>query len=232
MPTPTPPEDDGYLFSRSVDNGASFSSPLDLMKSPGVSEFFSQAMLDHAGNINLVWGNGLIRFSRSTDGSTFSKPVVVADTTKLNPPPDYSGLTDQAQMAFDSKNDIYILWGEGKRASDGGCISQITSSRDGGATFSTPVNLEPDICSEGSSNGSAGTDTSPELFIDSTDAIDIVRGANSYRSVDGAHTFSRTSNGSQNLVAAGWVQAVPSPNIDILWYGYLPPTVGPEIFFM
>ncbi|PYT91073.1 MAG: hypothetical protein DMG36_19430 [Acidobacteria bacterium] len=76
------PRDDVF-FSRSIDAGLSFSTPINVSQNPGASAIQQAWMnVDSSGNIYVTWrligGNlfppqGNVYFSRSTDGgSTFS----------------------------------------------------------------------------------------------------------------------------------------------------------------
>lgn len=69
--------DSEVYFSRSTDNGSTWSSPANITNMAGYNR--GDICIDDAGNINVVYqGNGL-RFIRSTDnGTTWSTPVVVS----------------------------------------------------------------------------------------------------------------------------------------------------------
>ena len=67
------------FFSRSINDGASFSTPQNLSNSPGLSEF-QQIAVDKVGNVNVVWsdftpGNSDVFFSQFVvdDDSVFSQ---------------------------------------------------------------------------------------------------------------------------------------------------------------
>ncbi|MCK5057959.1 MAG: IPT/TIG domain-containing protein [Candidatus Aminicenantes bacterium] len=74
------------FFSRSTDNGATWSAAVNISFSSGVSSFPAIAV-DSSGNINVTWcnhtlGNDEIFFSRSTDnGSSRSAAVNISNNT-------------------------------------------------------------------------------------------------------------------------------------------------------
>ncbi len=66
-------------FSRSTDNGSTWSSPANITNTTG--DNFGDICIDNAGNINVIYkGNGL-SFIRSTDnGTTWSTPVLITSS--------------------------------------------------------------------------------------------------------------------------------------------------------
>src|SRR6266576_1219650 len=123
---------DIYL-SRSVDNGATFSSPKNLSGTPG-SSGNPQLFVDAAGNINVVWEESSpadIYFVRSGDaGATFSS----AQNLSHN-----SGPSTNAWLTVDAGANINVAWED---TTPGNRDILFTRSTDSGATFlSTPLNL-------------------------------------------------------------------------------------------
>ncbi len=123
---------DIYL-SRSVDNGANFSSPKNLSGTPGASGN-PELFVDAAGNINVVWEESSpadIYFVRSGDaGATFSS----AQNLSHN-----SGPSTNAWLTVDAGANINVAWED---TTPGNRDILFTRSTDSGATFlSTPLNL-------------------------------------------------------------------------------------------
>src|SRR5256886_882730 len=121
------------FLSRSVDNGASFSSPKNLSGTPG-SSGNPQLFVDAAGNINVVWEESSpadIFFVRSGDaGATFSS----AQNLSHN-----SGPSTNAWLTVDAGANINVAWED---TTPGNRDILFTRSTDSGATFlSTPLNL-------------------------------------------------------------------------------------------
>ena len=114
-----------------------FSPPQNVSSNPGVS-YYPQVAVDSKGSINIVWldttpGYYAVFFSRSTDGgATFSTPQNLSN----NP----AGSTSP-QIAVDSGGNINVVWVDNTPSN-----YQIFFSRsiDGGATFSTPMNISND----------------------------------------------------------------------------------------
>src|SRR5437660_4717941 len=121
------------FLSRSVDNGASFSSPKNLSGTPG-SSGNPQLFVDAAGNINVVWEESSpadIFFVRSGDaGATFSS----AQNLSHN-----SGPSTNAWLTVDAGANINVAWED---TTPGNRDILFTRSTDSGATFfPTPLNL-------------------------------------------------------------------------------------------
>src|SRR5580765_4924020 len=75
------------FFSRSIDGGITFSAPQSLSSDPGGTTPPNLAV-DSAGNIYVVWGSwsspgGFL--TQSSDGSSFSSPVKIADNINWTP---------------------------------------------------------------------------------------------------------------------------------------------------
>ncbi|HKY06303.1 MAG TPA: sialidase family protein, partial [Blastocatellia bacterium] len=122
------------VFLRSLDQGATFSEPVDISRSSG-DAFEPEIAVDKDNAINVAWedtatGTSLIMFTRSTDaGESFSEPVRVSS-------PD--ARATEANIAVDSLGNIHVVW---VGASGDTLQAFYARSTDGGTTFSEPVNL-------------------------------------------------------------------------------------------
>jgi hypothetical protein len=197
------------LFSRSTDGGATFSAPRNLSNSSGWS-FDPRLLVDSQGGINVVWvcdapGNHDIFFSRSTDGGgSFSAPLNLSNDAADSLSP---------QLAVDTSGNISVVW-ENDSITFGVLFSHST---DGGATFSTPLDLATNT------GGSFGA----QLFVAPDGSIDVVweDDSNSQseisfsRSTDKGATFSTPKNLSSNPGFSFDAQIVvdASGNIDVVW---------------
>jgi hypothetical protein len=121
----------GVFFSRSTDGGTTFSAPQNLSNGGAGT---SQMVVDSSGNINVAWEQvspAQLFFSRSTDGGrTFSNPINVSGNQ--------GGLSGFMTLTVDISGNIYLAWAGPYSGVDAIFFSQ---SKDGGATFSTPVNV-------------------------------------------------------------------------------------------
>jgi Peptidase family M23 len=91
---------DEIYFTRSTDNGQTFTSPINISNTPAVQSQPPDIATDKNGNINIVWGDYLdIVFTRSTDqGQTFTSPQII--------PLSYGGWPKIETV----DSDIYITW--------------------------------------------------------------------------------------------------------------------------
>ncbi|MDF2736592.1 MAG: exported protein of unknown function [Nitrososphaeraceae archaeon] len=114
----------------------SFGTPINLSNNAGVSHTPEIAVAGN--NVYVVWsdsssGNFEIFFSRSTDGgATFSSPIVLGQNGRFFSLPQITA----------SGNNVYTVW-EGE--SSGNLEIFYSRSTDGGATFSSPINLSNNI---------------------------------------------------------------------------------------
>lgn len=94
------------FFSKSSNNGATWTSPLNISNDAGFSRSPS-LKVDLAGNINAVWmdqtpGNFEVYYSRSTDtGNTWSTPVNASNTSLDSQNP---------KLALNTAGYIFIVW--------------------------------------------------------------------------------------------------------------------------
>ncbi len=120
------------FFSRSTDNGATFSAPVNISGNLGTSEL---PVVSASGtDVFLAWsdntsGNFEILFSRSTDnGANFSSPVNLSNN---------SGASDWPWVSS-TGSDVYVAWMDN---TSGNFEILFSRSTDNGANFSSPVNL-------------------------------------------------------------------------------------------
>jgi hypothetical protein len=133
------------LFSRSSNAGASFSAPLNVSNHPGSGATGPQIGLDPKGNICIVWndnssGNYASFFTRSIDGgSSFSAPLLISN----------SGATSAGgvRIAVDANGNINLVWADN---SPGYSAIFFSRSADGGASFSSPINISNNSLGAGS----------------------------------------------------------------------------------
>lgn len=139
------------FFSRSIDRGVTFSGPQNLSNDPGGATPANIAV-DSAGTIYVVWAgwstNGGF-LTRSSDGSTFSAPVKIADNMSWTP-----------TITLDPGGRIYFAWQDGSRYQS----LFFSQSSDGGGTFASPILLST-ISPFGST---------PLLGVDTSGNIDVV----------------------------------------------------------
>lgn len=209
------------LFSRSTDGGATFSIPKNVSNSSGMS-LDPHIAVDSLGAINVVWvdntpGPQAIFFSRSADGgATFSTPVNLS-----NGPAD----STSPQIALDANGNINVVW-----ENDGITFGIFyTQSVNGGASFSTPVNLAANP--NGSVGPQLGIDGNGDIFVVWEDDFNSQSDISFSRSLDKGATFSVAKNLSNNPGKSFSAQVAvdPSGNINV---GWVDTTTGhAEIFF-
>jgi len=127
------------FFSRSADNGATFSTPKNLSNGSGNAQNL-QIGLDAKGNINLVWNDNLppdfhpdIYFARSSDGgATFSVPLNISND---------AGFSANPFLTIDAGANINVAWEDDTPGNEDIFFSRSTDS---GATFSASLNLSND----------------------------------------------------------------------------------------
>jgi hypothetical protein len=122
------------LFSRSTDNGSTWSLPTNISNNSG-SSLNPTISLDSGGNLNLAWsdeipGNFEILFSRSTDnGSTWSLPVYVTQTSYDSYDP---------TITADNAGNLNLAW---TYATPQNWEIFFSRSTDNGSTWILPVNI-------------------------------------------------------------------------------------------
>ena len=186
-----------------------FSSPKNVSNNTDFS-FTPQVAEDSAGNIFAVWEddtntNSNILFSASTDGGvTFSTPKSLSNS---------KGNSFNPHIMVDSQNHINVVWEDD---TPGPRDVFFSHSTDGGANFSTPVNL---------SNDSVDS-SSPKVAADSTGNVFAVwendsglLGVMFSRSLDGGATFSAPVFASTNAGGsmASQIAVDAAGNINLVW---------------
>jgi PKD domain len=199
-------------FSRSVDQGATFSAPKNLSSNAG-SSVSAQLAVDSSGNVSVIWADNTpgtfnTLFTRSTDkGATFSSPKNVSNSP---------GSSTSPQISLDAGGNIYAVW-QGNIPPSFSRDIFFTRSADGGATFAAPLNLA----------NAFGSTPFPCLNVDAGGNINVSwRDTNLgnpqiffTQSTDRGATFSATQNLSNDGGFASDVQmaADSQGNLDVVW---------------
>jgi len=143
----TPPDERSVGYIRSTDNGASWSTPVDLYSTPDPAHGASNTRLlvVPPGQVYATWtewddtGNGkFIYFTRSEDsGQTWSKPIQVAEKI------DDEYERDWNNMVYLDGQGLMTMYEGGWRA-----YRYARYSEDGGKTWSVPVDTFPWLIGE------------------------------------------------------------------------------------
>jgi hypothetical protein len=158
------------LFARSDDGGKTFSEPINLSNSIGgdgkgrvTREVWHNGSYDLVagadGSVFAAWTeyDGPLWFARSSDGGrSFSRPVRLAGGGSDKP-------ARAPSLALGKDGTIYLAWTNGETNS---ADIHVASSRDGGATFSSPHIVAP----------SDGYSDAPDLLVDSKGVLHMVYG--------------------------------------------------------
>ncbi|HXN51496.1 MAG TPA: PKD domain-containing protein [Candidatus Acidoferrum sp.] len=207
------------VFSRSTDGGASFSTPPKNLSKGSGFRFDPRIAVDTSGAINVVWvddtpGNWDIFFSRSTDGgASFSAPQNLSAPQNPDPPD-----SANPQIAVDAGGNISVVW-ENLNITYGIFFSH---SSDGGATFSTPVNLATNTSGSFSPQLAVGVNGSINVVWEDDIALPsgVLQSHISFsHSTDNFATRSDPKNLSNNSGNSPGPQIAvdPSGNIDVAW---------------
>jgi len=152
-------------------------------------------------NVFAVWtdntpGNNQIFFAKSTDGgATFGGAINLSNS---------NGIALVPKIAV-SGNNVYIVWHEYRAAVDNYDI-YFAKSTDGGAKFSSPVNLSSTTGMSSNAQIAVSGSYVYVVWMDST----IGNGETYYRrSSDSGVTFSSTTNLSNNLGSTGGANSFP-----------------------
>ena len=123
------------FFSKSVDNGYTFSEPINLSNSKDFSEIGRDTQIAFSGNnIFVVWHEGSeqysdVFFTKSVDGGlTFSKPINLSQTNAKS----------QFPQIVANKENVYVAWHD---YSQGNGDIFLRESTDSGDTFGSIRNL-------------------------------------------------------------------------------------------
>jgi hypothetical protein len=187
--------------STSTNGGVTWSTPVNL-SAAGQNASDPQLTVDGSANVTAVWArsdgsNPIIQASTSTNGGvTWSTPVDLsaAGASAFNP-----------QVAVDGSGNLTAVW---RRADQGFATIQAATSTDGGATWSTPVDLSaanqnafnPQVAVDGSGNLTA-------VWSQDVGSDGIIQAS---RSTDGGVTWSTPVN----LSAAGQNASDPQLTVD------------------
>src|SRR5437879_4685410 len=129
------------FVAKSTDSGNTFSAPVNVSKNPKPSG--APQIVASGNDVYVVWmdntpGNYDIFVAKSTDNaSTFGTPVNVSNNT---------GDSGYQQIAL-SENNLYVAWNNTISKSNYDIL--FAKSTDGGATFTTPVNISKNVGASG-----------------------------------------------------------------------------------
>src|SRR6267142_2082377 len=218
------------LFSRSTDGGT-FSAPKGVSNSAGFS-FNPRIAVDSGGTINVVWQDSPdfyrtsnVFFSRSSDGGiTFSTPMNLSGTSN-------SAFYSTPQIAVHNAGNISVVW----ESDTGNLAIWFSGSSDGGATFSSPMNLSNPF------GNSLANSNSPRLAPDLLGNINVVWANDSpgnfeifiSRSTDGGVNFSGPKNISKSSTFSSnpFIAVDAGGNINVVWADINPADLNTDIFF-
>ena len=161
------------LFSRSTDNGNSYSTP-QIISEYQAGELSSQGstiQVTPDGTVHVWWidfNQGQVRYTYSTDeGASFSTPVSICEVTEL--PRTISGndyrtptLLMSAVDLNDENGSLYITWNDyGTGDSD----ALLIYTHDNGATWSEPVRVNDDEFENGLDQYFPAVAVSPDGYV-------------------------------------------------------------------
>lgn len=219
-------------FTKSTDNGVTFSTPIALGTSFGAAG--ETRLSAYGDNVYVLWigsDNGVtagaVLFKTSSDeGNTFS------NTTSLNS----NGIASKPEM-YISGNNVYVVWYNSTLTAANVTDDQILFSRstDAGAHFSSPINLSnnpnsfssrPQIDASGKNVYVAWLESGPNHTLNIADTYFT-------RSVDAGATFSTPIKLSNNVAANNYGFNFDTPkiassnsttdsNVYVIW-GYISP---------
>ena len=198
-------------FSRSADQGATFSTPKNLSSNSGNS-FSAQVAVDLSGNIAVAWtdntpSNNDILFTHSSDGG-----ATFASTKNISNSP---GDTGSAQVGVDTNGNIFVAWQDNAPPAFNKDV-YLARSSDGGTSFSA-ANLSNNV----------GNSINPFMSVDASGGINLVwmdrtpGNASIFftRSTDAGVTFAAAQNLSNDAGSSsdGQVLADKNGNLDVVW---------------
>jgi hypothetical protein len=134
-------DDESVSFSRSTDEGASFSHPKNVSGTLQQNALVTneQLAVDPSGEISIVWRGisadrqtSTVLFARSDDGRRFSTPLILS----LPLLPNFFQNAGRPVIGVDRHGHISVAWGDNNQSD-----IFFRRSTDEGATFSNPVNL-------------------------------------------------------------------------------------------
>ena len=222
----TPGNYDIY-FSRSTDDGASWSQAENLSKNSGFS-VYPDIAVDSTGNINVVWcddtpGNSETYFIRSTDdGASWSQVINISK----NPGTTFDPVSPA--IAVDSSGNINVSWCDD---TPGNYEIFFRRSINGGVSWSQVVNISKNWRNSGS----------PDIVVDSSGNIYVVWGnrialsCDIYfsRSTDDGDSWSESVNisDSSECSSLSRIAVDVAKNINVVWCENIPLGANKEIYF-
>src|SRR5882762_5184331 len=228
--TPTSPYSYTVFFGRSSDGGATFSAPLSVSH-PGSSASFAGIAVAPSGIIYILWSDNspgyyVEFFTRSADdGATFSTPQLISNA---------GANVGGGKMVVDSHGNIDIVWNDNSPSYYAVFFSHST---DGGASFSSPVNVSNNPLGAGGPD--MNVDSAGNVYLAWVAQASFVFGGVTYQgnavffsgSADGGATFSSPTdisgnNGPRAFITILQVAAGSMTNISVLWQASsgIPPT--------
>ena len=207
------------FFTRSADGGVTFSSPMDISNLPSGSDY-EQVAVAPDGTIDIVWNSNCqntgfftcpagpsnaVYFAQSKDnGTTFSSPVNLSNGAG-------AGISN-VKMAIEPTGKIDVLWPGGVSGTTYGFL---TSSTDGGTTFSAPQQVITGFANQ------LAVDPKGNVSVSADDPINVYV-AQSAGSGAAFSTTNVSNNSSSGGVAQIEVRMVTDStgNIEVVWPNY------------
>jgi hypothetical protein len=198
------------------------STPL-LLGHASISQGYGDPVVatDAAGNVDVAWVNADgVYFTRSTDGgTTFSTPTKIPSDLSLTLNAD-----DDIQIGLDANGNIDLLWRQVLTATSTAPSNFFSRSSDGGAAFSTPVNLSTTTAPARLSVQPAGLivvtwfDQSTSNLIAETSANGVTfSGPVTVWTASGTPMDLSAGVGPQGQIYAFWTQMISAANCSILF---------------
>ncbi len=194
-------------FTKSNDNGTTFSMPIQISETSKDSAFPQVTMYDNhvyvawlertAGDVTNVF------FAKSDDGgTTFGSPLAMTS---------HAGNSGIPKI-YASGNHVYLIW-EDNGVKDYDIF--LSTSSDSGSTFDAPVNISGNIGNSGAPQMAVnGNNVYAVWMDDSSGNFDILFS----KSTDGGQTFSKPVNVSETKQDSGYPQlAVVGNNVYVTW---------------
>jgi S1-C subfamily serine protease len=209
------------FFTKSTDSGNTFSKPINISNTHGIS-YFPRIAINTNKTVYIVWtdnsqGNYNILFAKSTDGgSTFTKPIALGNT---------KGVSNFPSIATSEDGTVYVVWSHKNNTDFDPSNTQnqtqtydvfFVKSLDGGNIFSQAVNLSND----------PSNSVSPVVGVSKDHEVYVLWSDNSIgtyetflvRSGDRGNTFSRPSviSGNHALSISPYV-SLDCANVFAVW---------------
>jgi hypothetical protein len=198
-------------FSRSTDNGQSFSAATTVSNSGGNSTS-AQVAVDGSSNVHIVWvsdspGNFVIMYNRLSNGAaSFSGAKMISSTGNASNP----------QVGVDTSGNVQVVWQANTAAVANNDVF-FARSTNGGGSFSAPQNI----------SNNAGDSSSPSLTADALGNVNVVwmdttpGKANTFfaQLPNGGTTFSTSQNLSNDAGPSSGALIASDKNgdLDVVW---------------